>query len=388
MKVLIGVCGVGFGHTLRQVVVLETLLTKGHSVYLFCFGNSKEFFALNYPNISHSCVAVPWVYSGPRGVDYKATADAAQNRLDDGVRQNFAAMDAAYNYFGGPPDLVISDYEPVSAQFAYAAGKPLITLDQQSRFLGFDTPPIGTATRMEEKGRLRFFFPQAAYRISTSVIPITYPRDPEFRVVIVPPLIRSSFQGDRLHKSKHRKPKLILCYLPASEHLTQSPTEILSELHDVESYHFLIYSRAFATHMVSRNITVRKVGAPTFGADLKMAEAVICSAGHQLLSECVSLCIPTYVVPLPLYEQQFNAHTLSANGLCAWHTRISSKNIIEFVANQQTFRDNLASFTHSRESVSGIDAVMRILSDLIEDAPNGTFYPNHVLTDTLQTTFR
>lgn len=56
------------------------------------------------------------------------------NRNRDAFGANFSVMHAATKEFGGGLDLVISDYEPISAQYAYATGTPLITSDQQSKF--------------------------------------------------------------------------------------------------------------------------------------------------------------------------------------------------------------------------------------------------------------
>jgi hypothetical protein len=47
----------------------------------------------------------------------------------------------------GKPDLVISDYEPISAQYAYASGTPLVTIDQQSKYLVGDYEPRASLAR-------------------------------------------------------------------------------------------------------------------------------------------------------------------------------------------------------------------------------------------------
>jgi Glycosyl transferase family 1 len=67
-------------------------------------------------------------------LDFAASLDAAQNQHINFFQENIAAMAQAQKMIG-KPDLVISDYEPVSAQYAYAYDAPLITVDQQSKYL-------------------------------------------------------------------------------------------------------------------------------------------------------------------------------------------------------------------------------------------------------------
>lgn len=79
--------------------------------------------------------------------------------------------------FLGRPDLVISDYEPVSAQYSYALRIPLVTVDQQSKYLLADSremPTFGDLTPNEEIARLSLFFPKA-YRENSNVL-LSYAR--------------------------------------------------------------------------------------------------------------------------------------------------------------------------------------------------------------------
>ncbi len=72
---------------------------------------------------------MPYYIGNRTGIDFAATAKRAAAQGIDYVAVNSRALNEASKYLG-KADLVISDYEPISAQYAYAYSVPLVTIDQ------------------------------------------------------------------------------------------------------------------------------------------------------------------------------------------------------------------------------------------------------------------
>src|SRR5262249_55052931 len=147
--------------------ILERLLARGHDIILIANDSSYRFFAERYPQVRLAQVYVPVMHTKPQGLDFAATAADPRNTQPDINRSFWEACGLIEREFG-KPDLVISDYDMVSAQIAYLFGVRLITLDQQSKFLGYDFPDIEVYNPNEHRMRLGYFFPKTAARFATS----------------------------------------------------------------------------------------------------------------------------------------------------------------------------------------------------------------------------
>ena len=79
MKIVLGVCGFGYGHSTRQRPILEGLLARGHEVILITNDQSFQFFTQNYPKVRNARVYVPAMHTTPTGLDFAATANDPRN---------------------------------------------------------------------------------------------------------------------------------------------------------------------------------------------------------------------------------------------------------------------------------------------------------------------
>ncbi|KPA15195.1 teichoic acid biosynthesis protein [Candidatus Magnetomorum sp. HK-1] len=172
MRILLGVCGIGRGHSIRQTCILSELLKRDHKVALFTFGESTKYFKKYFPDVIIFEVSVPWIYADSNGIDFLKIAHDKNNISQDGYFKNFKAMDKVLKYFKSNPDLILTDYEPISAQLAYATCTPLVTIDQQSKYLGYNFSPFENFSPLEERSRLSLFFPKANMRFSCSFFSI------------------------------------------------------------------------------------------------------------------------------------------------------------------------------------------------------------------------
>ena len=162
-KLIFGVCGIGRGHIYRQLPIISHF-AKTSKIAIFAFGESypfyKNFFVKN-SNVKIFLVVVPWIHGSKVGVNYQKTSSEPFNKKNNFISQNFATMEETYEFFAGKPDLVVSDYEPISAQYSYSLNVPLITIDQQSKYF-YDGYPdqLDNLSFVEERARLNLFFPK------------------------------------------------------------------------------------------------------------------------------------------------------------------------------------------------------------------------------------
>ncbi len=144
-KILWGVCGIGNGHMIRQLPLIEHF-SRMDRIVIFAYDASYGFYAKRFeghPRVTVLPVAVPFYVGDRNGLDLEATKRLPTNDKDyDGI--NGKAHQEAEALIG-TPDLVISDYEPTCAVYAYEHGAPLVTIDQQKgRSFGARGESIGS----------------------------------------------------------------------------------------------------------------------------------------------------------------------------------------------------------------------------------------------------
>ena len=312
-KILYGICGIGLGHMYRQLPILE-FLAKDHKIALFVYGESLKFCHAHFKNTANIKiieVAVPYVVGDKDGLDFKKTAKHPANQPKN--QKNFYSVNmkafATAQDFLGKPDMVLTDYEPNAAQYAYAHDSPLYTLDQQSKYLVGDFPQeLNGYRHIDEAQRLRLFFPKAHKRIVSSFF--SFKVKPAFanEALVMSPLLRPELAKATPSPSANH----YLIYLSAQQGFGQSIEQLQNLCYQHPHLRFTLYGKD-AKENQDKNVVLRPHGHPDFVADLLTCEGLICTAGHSLLSEAVALGIPTLALPMGLYEQQMNAHQIEKN---------------------------------------------------------------------------
>jgi uncharacterized protein (TIGR00661 family) len=334
-KILFGVTGIGYGHTYRQMPLIDHFARK-NLVMIFAYGRSYECYQERYqdhPNVKLEQVAVPFWVGNERGLDFAVTASHPENRGVEFLEINCQAMERA-GAFIGKPDLVITDYEPVSAQYAYAMGAPLVTIDQQSKYLCGDFPPmLGGHNFSDEIARLRMFFPKAEARIACSFFDFPRRAGAE-KVKVFPPVLRESII--RALRSQGSGEPFLLVYISSARQQEQSMEEILDALIGIRGprCHLFLGRREYAQCPDKHpGIDIYQHGDPRFGRLLESCRGIVATAGHSLLSEAMYLAVPVYAMPVAPYEQHMNAAVIAGNGFGLACPRIERGNLRLFAKN-------------------------------------------------------
>lgn len=348
-KILYGVCGIGMGHTYRQLPLLDSLAAEAEIV-LFAYGESLEFYSKHFAgngNVHIVPVSVPFYVGNAKGLDMDETRRRIVSDHKRGIhhwRINMDARNKAHALIG-KPDLAISDYCPVTARYAYAHGCPLITIDQQSKYLAGDyTEELGGTTCLDEVERLRLFFPTAAARIACSFFDVPKSAEAREDVTILPPIIKPAIVDLLGRRAAMEQTNSAVVYISSQREFVQPLEEVLQVLSAAPEFHFNVYVKELPEALAQSapvNVKLRRHGDPRFLDHLAECKALISTGGHSLVSEVMYLGIPAYLIPLAVYEQQVNSHVVGRNGFGVCADNVNVAELRCFLANLDGYAENI-----------------------------------------------
>lgn len=283
LKILYGVQGTGNGHISRARIMAKHFANYNADVtYLFSGREADRYFDMqDFGNYLHR-----------RGLTFTTEAGKVkylQTVFDNNPLQfikDVRQLDvSAY-------DLVLTDFEPITAWAAKLAGKTCIGIGHQYAF-DYPIPMRGQnpATQLIMK---RF----APVKMGIGL------HWHHFGHVILPPII------DTKLRAKPSEQNYRLVYLPLEDQ--QQVTELLNQF---PGHHFIQYAPTL-TDSEQGNTKLRKNCLEGFRSDLAGARGVICNSGFALISECLHMGLPVLTKPLSgQMEQLSNAAALEQLGL-------------------------------------------------------------------------
>lgn len=331
-NILIGVCGIGNGHFSRQKEVIELLLNCNTNIVIASTIKNKFVLQKLYPTIKVVTIQIPWIVCGANGVDFYNTLKCYNCNKTDYYKSFLEFSIKVSRCFNNKlPDLIISDYEPNVAWYSYAVNKPLICMDQQSKFL---FAPIDSTIKLsveDEISRLRFFFPKVDTRFISSFFNIKCVL-PD--VIILPPLLKKV-------RRKNVDPQKIVVYFSPYSTNTDDFEPILQLISHQKDFFFKVYTDLdYNNYKRCNNIIFNKIG-NKFNDDLANCKCIISSSGHQLISEAIENEIPLYIFPLNTYEQNYNCNVVDKLGLGKRIALCNNKEFDEFLSNTDNYIANM-----------------------------------------------
>lgn len=278
MRILYGVQATGNGHMARARALTPELRKAGIQVDFVFSGRPREqLFTMDIFGDDYHCFrGLTFVTEKGRLKPLKTLLHNPVGRFLQDVRQ----LDvAAY-------DLVLSDFEPVTAWAAKLRGKPSMSISHQSAF-DYAVPRVNGHYLSRT---LMTLFAPTKHRIGLHWHHFNQP--------ILPPLIEPQQPKAAI---RHK----ILVYM-GFEQLD----DILALLTPFSHCQFVVYS-AVAQPRQQGHIRIEPLSHQRFHQDLLDCEGVISNAGFELASECLMLGKKLLVKPLHgQYEQLCNAEAL------------------------------------------------------------------------------
>ncbi|MFN2353082.1 MAG: glycosyltransferase family protein [Desulfopila sp.] len=281
MNILYGVQTTGNGHIIRSKAMIQALQQRGHDVHALLSGCTQK-----------KILDVTAFHSVERKNGLTFVVENGRIRyLKTAFQLNFLSFYKDITTFdGGCYDLVITDYEPITARIATRNKIPSIGIGHLYAFQ--HRVPIARSNP----------FPKL---IMNHYAPAKYPLGlhwHHFDQPILPPTIPE----DILHCSPgNREKDHYLVYLPFED-----VGEVVTTLAKLPQYTFRIYANVERPRLEGR-ITILPFSRDGFIKDLAACRGVICNAGFSFISEALHLGkkILTKAVVGQL-EQQSNALAL------------------------------------------------------------------------------
>ncbi|PKF51165.1 MJ1255/VC2487 family glycosyltransferase [Enterovibrio nigricans] len=306
MKILYGVQGTGNGHIARARAMASAFSDHGDLDVQFLFSGRSEdaYFDMDVFG-DYLCRKGLSFVSRAGKVDMLNTVKT--NNLWQFIKDVKALDVRSY-------DLVISDFEPISAHAAKRQKVRSISISHQSAF-SYEVPKRGQ--NLLDRLIMQYFAPT-----DTKIGLHWY----HFNQPILPPIIdlatTVSSRGDT-----------ILTYLPFER--LDDVIETLAHF----SAPFVCFHPDCKTPMQHNNIAVRPLSKAAFHHALKSCAGVIANGGVELPSEALSLGKKLLLKPLNgQFEQQSNVATLDMMGLASVMETLDKGAIASWLAQKESHR--------------------------------------------------
>lgn len=329
-KIIYGVAGQGFGHSTRAKEMIRFLIKSGHEVLVFTYGQalfflSEEFNTLEVPGLV-LCYTDNCLDYG-KTVYQNALKIIQQTKNWRKIKKRFTEFD---------PDLVITDFEPLTAILAKLKKKPLISIDNQHQL----TNTVIEVTDKYKKDLLadrliiKTLVWGAKYYLITSFFETEINKKNTF---LFPPILRqeildlSPSQGD-----------YILVY-------QNSDFAHLLPILKKTGKKFVIFG--MNVDKVEGQLTYKNYSNHEWLKYLENCQAVIGTAGLSLMCEALHLQKPYLAIPVKRQiEQIINAQYLQRKSYGLFTYQFTADDFEEFYKRLPEFQKNLAGYNRQDNS--------------------------------------
>jgi len=344
-KILYSIAKEGMGHAIRAEVIIKEL-SKKHDVLLLCGERQYEYLSKFLKKII-IIDDFDLIYIN-NSVSFPLTL------LRNFFRSPFIIYSLLKNlkYIKKfKPDVIISDFDPLSNYLSYFIGKPLISLDNQhvSTKCKINVPERFKEDNFISSVVLSSIITNADYYLITSYF---FPKVKDKNVFLFPPIIR-----DKIKKAKIVSKDHIIVY-----QTSDSYKKLVDVLKNTK-FNYIFYGNKSGKE---GNVIFKKFCEDEFIRDLASCKAIITNGGFQLISEAIYLGKPVLSIPIKhQFEQVLNAIYLKKLGYGKYYLDISEKKIEEFIKNINKYKIGLRKFKKEDNS-----KVLKIIEDFIHKDEN------------------
>lgn len=284
MRILYAIQGTGNGHLSRAEDVIPALQKHGE-LDLFVSGAQADI-KLPYP-VKYKSKGLSFYFGKSGGIDFLRTFKRNSSK---------ELMKEIKKFPVEKYDLVINDFEPISAWACRRKSIPCVALSHQSAMLSKNTPrpkkfdPVGDWL-------LHNYAPASAH------VGFHFDRFDDW---IYTPVVRSEIRELNVESKEH-----YTVYLPAYD-----DRKLLPLLASIPHIRWHIFSKhARKTYHVGK-LSVYPVNKEEFAASMTTAKGIFCGAGFETPAEALYLGKKLLVVPMKSqYEQHCNAAALKKLGV-------------------------------------------------------------------------
>lgn len=255
-------------------------------------------------------------------------------------------------------DLIVNDFEPVSAWAARNSGVPCISLSHQFAVLQPASP------RPEKKDWI-------GKMVISNYAPVQTGFGFHFRKYadnIFTPVIRQQVRDQETTLQDH-----ITVYLPAYDN-----ERIVKVLSNIRTEEWHVFSKHTTREFRVGNLWIRPIQNELFLKSMASAKAVLCGAGFETPAEAMFLKKKLLVIPMKnQYEQQCNAAALSEMGVPV--LKSLKKKHIPFIENWLQ-NGRVVQVDYKNETA---EIVEKLFTEFLKNKKEETEFPFFMETETL-----
>ncbi len=284
MKILYAIQGTGNGHLSRAMDIIPILQHKGDLDILV--SGSQADIQLPY-NVAYTFSGLSFIFGKNGGVDLLQTYKKSN------LRKLLAEIRSLpiHQY-----DLVLNDFEPVSAWACYLKDKECISLSHQAAVLNKKAPQPA-AVDLVGRTVLKHYAP------TTTQYGFHFQR---YDANIFTPVIRRQVRECEVSNKGHYS-----VYLPA-----YSDRRIISILSECRGVNWQVFSKHNRKAFTLKNVAVLPISNGGFIQSMAASEGVLCGAGFETPAEAMFLQKKLLVIPMKnQFEQHCNAAALRQMGI-------------------------------------------------------------------------
>jgi len=284
MKILYAIQGTGNGHLSRAKDVIPAFM-KRVNVDVMISGVQADL-ELPFP-VKYRYKGLSFIFGKGGGVDLFETF--RQNRIRRVIREIKECPVEDY-------DLVINDFEPISAWACRLKGVRCISLSHQAALRSKRVPRPGHVDWMGSfilknyapcNDYFGFHFKKYDDRIFT-------------------PIIRQEIRDQDLNELGH-----YTVYLPA-----YGDKKLIKVLSQIKEVNWQVFSKHSKETYQKGNISIQPINGQKFSESMASSSGVLCGAGFETPAEALYLMKKLLVIPMKQqYEQHFNAEGLKDMGV-------------------------------------------------------------------------
>ncbi|HLC96267.1 MAG TPA: MJ1255/VC2487 family glycosyltransferase [Candidatus Nanoarchaeia archaeon] len=323
-RILYSIANEGMGHATRAEVMVPEL-AKRHEVLLLAGGRRYDHLKKFHRNILR-IHDFDLVYTN-NSVNIFASFIRNLFRFPFILLSFVSKLKAILRF---RPQVIISDFEPLSNYLSYILKVLLISLDNQhvSAKCIVHIPQEFRKTHRLSAWVMSFIISNAQQYVITSFFPAK-PRAKN--VIVLPPIIRNSIRA-----AQSKSGPYIFVY-----QTSESNSKLIPALRRTP-HQYIFYGKRSGKE---GNIIFKKFNEGDFVKDLASCRAVITNGGFQLISEAIFLHKPILSIPIRgQFEQVLNAMEVKRQGFGTYVFDVDSSAIEGFITNLSEYRKGLKRF--------------------------------------------
>lgn len=284
MKVLYAIQGTGNGHLSRARDIVPELM-KRVEVDILVSGIQADV-ALPYP-VKYKFHGLSFIFGKKGGIDFMNTYFKNNTRrFYHEIKQ--LPID---NY-----DLILNDFEPVSAWACKLKNKPCVSLSHQAAVLSAYAPQPDHSDKMGEFILKKYAPVSSRYGFHFR----------NYEKNIFTPVIRKQVREEEIRDLGH-----YTVYLPAYDE--ERLVKVLSKIPEVR---WEVFSKHSTEAKQVKNLFIKPIRNDDFIRSMATSSGILCGAGFETPAEALYMGKKLMVIPMKnQYEQHFNAAALKQMGV-------------------------------------------------------------------------